>query len=118
MRHFLLTTGVLFSVALVDCSQSPQEQYDAAVESVNEAQSAIQEARKKVEKTEEKIAEAREDHQEAQQTLEEENRGLPRFSARFVGQFHRGTPVHKHIFRTWRVYSIEVKTGVLPGLLF
>lgn len=56
--------------------------------------------------------------QEAQQTLEEENRGLPRFSARFVGQFHRGTPVHKHIFRTWRVYSIEVKTGVLPGLLF
>ena len=80
MRHFLSTTGVLFSVALIGlagCSQSPQEQYDAAVESVNEAQSAIQEARKKVEKTEEKIAEAREDHQEAQQTLEEENRGLP-----------------------------------------
>ena len=72
MRHFLSTTGVLFSVALIGlagCSQSPQEQYDAAVESVNEAQSAIKDAQKKVDKTDEKIAEARKDHQEAQQAL-------------------------------------------------
>ncbi|MBH03915.1 MAG: hypothetical protein CMP08_07305 [Xanthomonadales bacterium] len=85
MRHFLSTTGVLFSVALIGlagCSQSPQEQYDAAVESVNEAQSAIQEARKKVEKTEEKIAEAREDHQEAQQTLNKKQNNLREARAR------------------------------------
>ena len=76
MRHFLLTTGVLFSVALVGCSQSPQEQYDAAVESVNEAQSAIKDAKKKVDKTNEKIAAARKDHQKAQQALNEKQETL------------------------------------------
>ncbi|WP_348761530.1 BON domain-containing protein [uncultured Salinisphaera sp.] len=77
MRRVKSYSGVVAAAALVSlfglagCSQSPQEQYDAAVEAVNEAQSEISDARDKVKTTNEKIAEARKDHQKAQAALDD-----------------------------------------------
>lgn len=86
MRHVKSYSGVVAAAALVSCSvtvfglagcsQSPQEQYDAAVESVNEAQSEISEAKEKVEETDEKIADARKAHQKAQAALDEKQESL------------------------------------------